>query len=209
MHGILPYKDVFEQKGPYVYLIHGIASLFNGHSLLGMFPFEVLSLFLSMYIVYKIARMYTYQLAACAIAILMPLFQLFHPYYNYGDTVESLLFAAMLSLIYTLLKADRNQFVIVRWDWTLQGFLVGLTFLMKYTLLGGWIIFYLAMFGYYVKKKMWPEISKLIGWSAGVCDCRWSLVNLLPGNSLPWRFLSRLLLRKHAHLHAVKQLGIR
>lgn len=166
MHGILPYKDVFEQKGPYVYLIHGIASLFNGHSLLGMFPFEVLSLFLSMYIVYKIARMYTYQLAACAIAILMPLFQLFHPYYNYGDTVESLLFAAMLSLIYTLLKADRNQFVIARWDWTLQGFLVGLTFLMKYTLLGGWIIFYLAMFGYYVKKKMWPEISKLIGWSA-------------------------------------------
>ncbi|MCV3741388.1 hypothetical protein OF387_09105 [Lentilactobacillus hilgardii] len=96
MHGILPYRDVFEQKGPYVYLMHGIAYLLSSRSLLGMFPFEVLSLFLSMYIVYKIARMYTFQLAACAIAILIPFFQLFHPYYNYGDTVESLLFRQYL-----------------------------------------------------------------------------------------------------------------
>ncbi|EEI24982.1 ArnT family glycosyltransferase [Lentilactobacillus hilgardii] len=165
MHGILPYKDVFEQKGPYVYLMHGIAYLLSSRSLLGMFPFEVLSLFLSMYIVYKIARMYTFQLAACAIAILIPFFQLFHPYYNYGDTVESLLFPAILGLIYTLLKGDRNHFVISRWLWSLQGFLVGLTFFMKYTLLGGWIIFYLAMFAYYLKHKSWKEVSKMIRWS--------------------------------------------
>ncbi|MFD1125307.1 ArnT family glycosyltransferase [Lentilactobacillus raoultii] len=176
MHGILPYKDVFEQKGPYVYLMHGLASLISSRSLLGIFPFEVLSLFLTMYIVYKIARLNTYQLAACAIAILVPVFQLFHPYYNYGDTVESLLFPAMLALIYVLLKADRAHFVLPGQLWCLQGFLVGLTFLMKYTLLGGWIIFYLAMFGYYVKQKSWREMAKLI---------RWSLLGFLIA-TLPW-----------------------
>lgn len=165
MHGVLPYRDVFEQKGPYVYLMHGIAYLMSSRSLLGMLPFEILSSFLSMYIVYKIARMFTFHLAACAIAIFIPVFQLFHPYYNYGDTVESLLFPAMLALIYTLLKGDQNHFIIPRRLWCLQGFLVGLTFFMKYTLLGGWIIFYLAMFGYYFKHKSWQEMKKLVSWS--------------------------------------------
>ncbi|WP_249208097.1 ArnT family glycosyltransferase [Levilactobacillus brevis] len=165
MHGILPYKDVFEQKGPYVYLIHGIAYLINHYSLVGIFPFEVISLFFTICIVYKISLLYTGREYAYVVAILSPIFQLFHPYYDYGDTVESLLFPAMLSLIYVLLQGEKNNFNISRISWGLQGFLVGLTFLMKYTLLGSWIIFYISVFTYYFVHKLWRKIGKLIQWS--------------------------------------------
>lgn len=165
MHGIIPYKDVFEQKGPYVYLIHGIAYLINHYSLVGIFPFEVISLFFTIYIVYKIALLYTDREYAYVVAILSPTFQLFHPYYDYGDTVESLLFPAMLSLIYVVLRGDKDNFNISRTSWVLQGFLVGLTFLMKYTLLGSWIIFYISIFTYYLIHKFWRKIIKLIQWS--------------------------------------------
>lgn len=165
MHGILPYRDVFEQKGPYVYLIHGIASLMSGRSLLGMFPFEVLSLLITMIVVYMIAGLYIHKSAAGIIAIFSPVFQLFHPYYTYGDTVESFLFPAMLMLIYSLLRADQENLKLSKAGWTIQGFLVGLTFLMKYTLLGGWIIFYIWIFIEYVTDKRYRDIQRLILWS--------------------------------------------
>ena len=37
MHGIVPYKDIFEQKGPYVYLLHGIAYLIAHRSFIVIF----------------------------------------------------------------------------------------------------------------------------------------------------------------------------
>ena len=41
-HGIVPYKDLFEQKGPLLYFIYGIASIISFKSFLGVFILEVL-----------------------------------------------------------------------------------------------------------------------------------------------------------------------
>ncbi len=165
MHGIVPYKDLFEQKGPYIYLIHGLASLMTPYSLTGVFPFEVLSLFLTMYLVYKICRLYTSHYYSLVTALLAPFFQLMLPYFAQGDIVESMLFPALLSLIYLVLKADQVGFKISQKEWILQGFLVGVVFFTKFTLLGSWIVFYLVMFVYYLIKKRYRDVKHLVIWS--------------------------------------------
>ena len=43
MHGRIPYLDLYDQKGPMVYLLYGIASLLSERSFLGVYVLEALS----------------------------------------------------------------------------------------------------------------------------------------------------------------------
>ena len=44
VNGLVPYKDLFEQKGPLLYLIYGIGYLLSNKTLHGIFILEVISL---------------------------------------------------------------------------------------------------------------------------------------------------------------------
>src|SRR5699024_4741375 len=57
MHGIVPYKDIFEQKGPYVYFLHGLAYLVSSRSFLLIFLYEIATVTAAMFLVYKLAKL--------------------------------------------------------------------------------------------------------------------------------------------------------
>lgn len=40
MHGLIPYRDLFEQKGPLLYLLYGLGWLIDPHGFGGIFLFE-------------------------------------------------------------------------------------------------------------------------------------------------------------------------
>ncbi|KRN02917.1 teichoic acid polysaccharide glycosyl transferase [Levilactobacillus senmaizukei DSM 21775 = NBRC 103853] len=150
MHGIVPYKDIFEQKGPYVYFIHGLAYLVSHRSFALIFVFEIITLVAAMFLVYKLALLLeTPELGSLLLALLSPLLFVFHPYYDYGDTVEFFTLPLLLSLIYLIVLMDRRRFAVSHWWYFAQGLIVGVVFLSKYTLLGAWIAFYLLLGGYF------------------------------------------------------------
>ena len=43
MNGLVPYRDLFDQKGPVVFLLYGLCSLLSGQSFLGVWLAEILS----------------------------------------------------------------------------------------------------------------------------------------------------------------------
>lgn len=43
INGKIPYKDLFEQKGPLLYFIHGISYIISNKTFIGVFILEVLS----------------------------------------------------------------------------------------------------------------------------------------------------------------------
>ena len=47
--GKVLYKDLFEQKGPYVYFVYGLGSLLSARTFAGVFVFEVLSFTVFLY----------------------------------------------------------------------------------------------------------------------------------------------------------------
>ncbi|KRN42753.1 glycosyltransferase family 39 protein [Fructilactobacillus fructivorans] len=161
-HGIIPYKDVFEQKGPFVYLIYGLSSLLTKRSLVGMMPFEIIAMIIIMTMAYKIARLYLSQNWSFVISLFMPVFAVLQPFYDYGGSVEFFVFPAVLYLIYVALKASQNHFDIKWWEWMIQGFMVGVVFFSKYTLLGPWVGFYVFMFIFYVYHRRFKEMWRLI-----------------------------------------------
>ncbi|MCI1553034.1 MAG: glycosyltransferase family 39 protein [Levilactobacillus sp.] len=167
MHGIVPYKDIFEQKGPFVYFLHGLAYLVSPRSFTLIFLYEIATLVAAMFLVYQIAKVFnTRELPALLTGLLSPALFLYHPYYDYGDTVEFFTLPFLLSLIYLIVLLDRRHLTVSHWWYVAQGALVGVVFLSKYTLLGAWIVFYLVLMGYRLVKRQWRALGQLVGWSA-------------------------------------------
>lgn len=55
-NGKVPYKDLFEQKGPLLYLIYGTGYLISHDTFLGVYLLEVISYTIFGYFLFKIAR---------------------------------------------------------------------------------------------------------------------------------------------------------
>lgn len=186
MHGIVPYKDIFEQKGPYVYFLHGLAYLVNHRGFTLIFVYEVITLVAAMFLVYRLARLLRAgELPALLIALLSPALFLYHPYYDYGDTVEFFTLPFLLSLIYLIVLLDRNGGRVSHWWFAAQGALVGVVFLSKYTLLGAWIVFYLLVAGWLISHKRWASLAKVVAWSAAgflVTTVPWLIYFLVTGS---------------------------
>src|SRR5699024_2208768 len=155
-------------KGPYVYFLHGLAYLVSSRSFLLIFLYEIATVTAAMFLVYKLAKLlWPAELPALLTALLSPLLFLYHPYYDYGDTVEFFTLPLLLSLIYLLVLLDRRHFNVSHWWYFAQGAIVGVVFLSKYTLLGAWIIFYLVIVVRLLVKRQWRELGRVVAWSAG------------------------------------------
>lgn len=57
-NGLVPYKDLFEQKGPLLYLIYGIGYLIENDRFIGVFILEIISMTFTGYYLYKISCLY-------------------------------------------------------------------------------------------------------------------------------------------------------
>ncbi|WP_252898477.1 hypothetical protein [Apilactobacillus ozensis] len=55
-HGMLPYKDLFDQRGPLIYFMHSIAALISYKSFLGIYIFESIALSIDLIYIHKIIR---------------------------------------------------------------------------------------------------------------------------------------------------------
>ncbi len=58
IHGKVPYVDLLEQKGPYVYFLGAIAYLMDGRGFAGYFLFEIISMYFFLLYAYKISDLY-------------------------------------------------------------------------------------------------------------------------------------------------------
>ncbi|WP_313844744.1 teichoic acid glycosyl transferase [Levilactobacillus namurensis] len=166
MHGKVLYKQIFEQKGPYIYLIHGLAYLVDHRSFVLIYVFEALTLIAAMFLTYRIAKLVLRNhLQALLVGLLSPALFLYHPYYDYGDTAEFYVIPLILSLIYLILMLKARHFNVSHWWFFAQGAFVGIEFLSKYTLLGSWIVFYLFVGVYLLRHRDWRHLGQLVGWS--------------------------------------------
>lgn len=56
--GMVPYRDLFDQKGMMLYTLYGIASLISYRSFLGVFVIELIASFITCIFIYKILNLY-------------------------------------------------------------------------------------------------------------------------------------------------------
>lgn len=145
--GIMIYRDIFDQKGPYLYLIYGLASLISRTTFTGVFLFEILFGILDLAGFYRILRL---QLRKRTALILLPfLFAVTFSSFSFywGGCAEEFCLPALVWTLYLLLSCLQNT---RRAPFSCQeiltaGLLCGYVACVKFTLLGFFFAFMLMV----------------------------------------------------------------
>ena len=164
IHGLVPYRDLFDHKGPVIYFVYALAALISEKSFLGVWILECISASIFAVFSWKTVKLLT-EPSAYDIA-LMPLFLgviYTCKMFNFGGNAEELFFPLLTVALYFGLKA------IVKGDGlptNIEAFICGLItavlFWVKYTFLGFIAGFCLYIICLAVKRKDFKRLWSLI-----------------------------------------------
>ena len=134
--GLVPYRDLIEQKGPLLYFLHYIAALISENSFLGVYPLQCLNFGVFLILALRTARLFSDRYTLSVTAALCFL-GLCGPAFASGDLAEEFCLIPIMWAIYDgtryFLDPDRAMpaGVLIR-----NGALAGCVLWIKYTTLG-------------------------------------------------------------------------
>lgn len=147
VNGIVPYRDLFEQKGPLLYLMHGIAWFVSHDSFLGVYFLESICATIYLYYSYKIIRLFFNKKASFIIPLMAAICYTAFTFKD-GDSAEELSLPFLVISIYSIVKAQQSNESITKGEAILIGIMSGCIFWIKFSLIGmyiGWFIAFIIV----------------------------------------------------------------
>lgn len=169
MNGIVVYRDLWEQKGPFLYALHGIASLISGDSFFGVYLLEVAAAFFFLYASFQMLRLFLSRQQALICVPLLAALVYTSPAFCHGDSAEELCLPILAYTLLISLRALCREREITSGEYLLVGIGAGLVFWTKYTMVGFYLGWYLLPAFLMGKEKQWRSLWRSV-WSvaAGV-----------------------------------------
>lgn len=161
LNGKVLYQDIYEQKGPLLYVLHAVTYLISNTTFLGVYLLEILACFLFLYFTYRTLRLYCNQNIIIAIPFLAALIYSSTSFCQ-GDSAEELCMPMIAYAIWVSLKALKNDNVPSLLECFLIGVTSGCVLWIKFTMLGfyvGWIIVPAFVL---IKKHEWKKLLMTI-----------------------------------------------
>lgn len=152
INGLIPYRDLFEQKGPILYLIYALANLIS-KTYFGIYLIESLLFFAALYLVFAISNRYLEFRASFFVCCVMSWLLTLYPYFRGGGAAEELVYILIFFSIYLLLKLDDQHFLLTNRQSFLAGLAVGLLFWTKYTMIGSYLGAFIILIGAMVYRR--------------------------------------------------------
>jgi len=148
MNGRVLYRDIFDQRGPLLYFLFGLAYLISKTSFLGVFIFEVLSFSVFLFFSYKLLILYLdIEYAIITLPVLAAVVLNLKSFSHGGSPEEFCLPLVVISLYY-LLNYFRNihpKPMPLRQVF-LNGIIAGCVLWIKFSLLGFWFGWMVSIF---------------------------------------------------------------
>ena len=157
MNGMTPYVDFADSKGPLLWLIYGLGYLLNHHSYVGVFWISILFYTATLYIAYKLCRLFLEPRPSALCVALLP-FALFYRWVNSEIRAEDFCYPFIMFCFYALCRIIKEETLLKRtYIWLCAG--IGICFmaclLMKWNvaaMIGGPM---LCVFILSFKHKVW------------------------------------------------------
>lgn len=156
INGLIPYMDVFDQKGPIVYLIYALGALISSKTFIGIYILEVISFTIFLFYIHKIVNLFLenkYNL------LILPLFAVFIctviSFASGGTAEEFALPYLTISLYYLFYYFKGNE--LTKKQYFINGLLAGIIFMLKLNLIAFWFGFMLFIFIDLLMKKKVKE----------------------------------------------------
>ncbi|MEI8198640.1 MAG: hypothetical protein WCG21_01145 [Eubacteriales bacterium] len=175
--GAVLYRDIFEQKGPFLLLLFSVLAKITPHSMISLYIIQSLSLGLSLYYLFLTSRLFLSEKASLWVCLVFPFFLLNYPIYQAGGgSPEELVLPCYMGGLYFLVhlfheqnEAGPEKKTIKTSGFYIQGIFAGIVLLVKINL----TVFFLAgcgmVFLLFLIKKEWRSFVKASAcFSAGV-----------------------------------------
>lgn len=150
-NGMVPFKDLFEQKGPLLYFIFGLGWLISNDTFLGVFIFEVLFFTIFLFFSVKLMKLFLKNRVIYVLIIVFAYVLIDAGSFGHGSSCEEFCLPFMMYSLYALIRylklKDLSYKIIM-----INGMVAGCIFMMKYTLLGLWIGWILCVFIILIKQ---------------------------------------------------------
>ena len=162
LNGTILYRDIFEQKGPLLYVLHALAALISFDSFLGVYLLEVLCCFFTLLYAFKLLRLF----CPDDILLLVPLLGAAvctSTAFCLGDSAEELCMPLLVYAGYVGAKALRENTLPSRREFFLLGLTSACVLWIKFTMLGyylGWIVTPACLA---LSQKRFGELMKRLG----------------------------------------------
>ncbi len=165
-HGLVPYRDLYDQKGPLLYFVYALAALIAEHSFVGVFIIEVLLFALFLYISGRTAALlsekpYAFWLTAAGLALGIPL----SPAFSHGGSAEEFFLPVFAAALYIVLKAMRERRPLKTTESVLLGVLAAAALWTKYTFCGLFAGLAVAVLIWYLADRMGKALLPAILWA--------------------------------------------
>ena len=159
--GAMPYRDSFDHKGPLLYLIDYAGALISPRW--GIWAVELISLFVTLWAMYRVARLCVGPVGAClaAAAAATPLLNISHNFFSGGNLVEeyAMPFIAVSAYIF-LDYLDSGR--VTRLRLAACGFCMGCVFLLRANMIAVWVVFCLAIAVRCLVRKDFAQLGTFI-----------------------------------------------
>ena len=162
-HGKMPYRDVFDQKGMYLYFLYGLSYLVSHTTFLGVFFLEILLAVFDLLAIQRILSLYVKENTAFWLAPLS-LAVVFSSYsFYWGGSAEEICFPFLLWGLFLLLRYFKEDYPSKPVSFkTLfaAGILAGMVANIKFTGLGFFFAYMMCMaFSFLVRKDFWGAVK--------------------------------------------------
>lgn len=151
------YKNIFEQKGPLLYLIYGLGYLVSHKSFHGVFIIEVISFTISLYYLHKIFSIYFDKKYSLVILPTISMIVTISGYFVHGGSCEEFCFPFIIISLYYYFKHFKKE-ELTKKEIIINGIMAGCVLMMKYTMLGFWIGFGAFISLNYLIKKQYKKL---------------------------------------------------
>ncbi len=162
MNGQVLYRDVYDQKGPYLYLLYGIAYLISHTTFIGVFLLEILSVSLFLCDSYFIMKLFVRKPIALFLLPLMGAVMFSSKSFYWGGAAEEFCLPMLGWSLFFGIKYFRQQTNTVPGMGMifLNGLFAGVVMQVKYTLLGFYFAWMLMMLIAFIMKRDWKGILR-------------------------------------------------
>lgn len=158
MNGVIPYQQLFEQKGPLLYLIYGIGYLLDHRGFFGVFILEIISFSIFLYYAYKMLRLFLNEKKTYMILPLFTFSILALKSFSHGGSVEEFTLPFFMFSLYQLVGyLKQEEILIARKIVFGVGVIAGCVLWLKYTLLGLWFGWMFSVFCILIYNKQYKE----------------------------------------------------
>lgn len=160
-NGMVLYRDIYEQKGPLLYVVYGIGWLFSKNTFHAIYVIEIIACFFYLLFAYNIVRLFDDKRSVLGIPVMAAIVYSARNF-SLGGSAEELCLPLLIYPVYVSFKAFENKTDISIWEYLKVGITAGCILWVKYTMTGLYVGWYLVLFFVMLKRHDYGKIVKSI-----------------------------------------------